>query len=146
MTYPATHLHRDDEPHASYGWIVTVDQVTTDDSDLPTRLGWTGPHNLDPELERRLQAGEGLTWRVRYDGTYPDTDEDAVPYVGRIVFADPADEAFELKKFADFSRLVVSGLSNDEEADFGPLYDLGAPDVGASEIEYQAADGRWGVL
>lgn len=127
---------------STYGWIVTHDYVTTNDgSNLPTRKGWTGPSDITPELEARLQRGEGFKWRCLYDGEPGDYDDEphgAVAYKGRIVFADPevTCEEYTPNSPERFRGPIAQINAEDWEA-FGPLNDLAMPDAGAAHIEYR---------
>lgn len=101
----------------TYAWIIDRDHL--DDPDANDE-GTAGPSGIDPALLARLDAGEGLTFRMR-------DDDGILYYTGRIVGVgdDPA--------------------SLGEEA-FAPLEDFGHPNAGAVTIEYRQASGRWEVL
>lgn len=52
--------------HATYGWIVQKDHGgAVQGLDLPSRIGWVGPRNIDPAIEKRLRAGEGKRWLTK---------------------------------------------------------------------------------
>ena len=109
--------------HASYGWIIDVDHVTNADdhaNGLPSRVGWTGPRTINPALEARLQAGEGVAFRLYSDY---EAEADNLDYEGRI--------------------LIDPDVPDEYEAEFGPLDDLGRPDCGSTTIKYQNAAGAW---
>ena len=90
---------------ASYGWIIDQDHVNTEAGDLPFgREGWMGSRTIRPEVERRLLRGEGTPFRLHSDD---EAEADHLDYSGRIILLDP----------------------DDGEAPFGPLEDLGRPDV-----------------
>lgn len=108
---------------AAYGWLITKDNA----SDDGTREGVVGPGHppIDPAIEARLRAGEGVEFRMRYnDRDEGDTIEDDTAYHGRFLSND-----------GDFEG----------EYGFGPLEDLGTPDAGCTMIEYRHL-GRWVVL
>lgn len=82
------------ESGASYGWIIDRELVTTPDDNrryretkgqegLPSRSGWVGPRNIRANVEKRLQAGEGQSFKM-YD------DDGNLYYVGR--YLGPDDE------------------------------------------------------
>lgn len=115
----------------SYGWIITKDVICEGEA-----VGTKGPRAITPDLEHRLDSGEGVRFRM--------TDDDGeMCYYGRLVFEDQSDEVVEHRQFPECQVLVCSSLP--EEA-FGPLWDFGEPNVGATSIEFADSDGRWGVL
>lgn len=79
---------------------------------MKSRVGWVGPRDIPPKIEKALKAGGGVRWRTGPDG------DDEPSYEGRFI-----------------------GNSNSEDA-FGPLEDLGTPDVGDAWIQYYK-NGKW---
>ncbi len=101
-----------------YAWRVDTDHQPDPTSPVGSYSnagGVTGPGGAPADLLARLDNGEGRKWRI-YD------DDGELYYSGRIVFADPAEEA-------------GNGISLPEEA-FGPLWDFGQGNAGATEIRY----------
>lgn len=120
---------------ACYGWIVTEDRTQDDEPVVESRVGWVGPHNIPDELKQRLEDGAGRVWRTVYD----DVDDDGqkiVVHVGRYLSWADLDPATD----GELAFRVVSST-----AEFGPLWDLSAPDCGAVEVQY-LEDGGWKPL
>lgn len=123
---------------ARYGWLITKDRLADPGDEPGTSLnavGVKGPSDITPELEARLDAGEGLRFKL-YD------DDGEHYYTGRLV----AD--CELAPVAvdspHFRRPICGGVMPEEA--FGPLWDFGSPNAGATEIRYRCPDGRWASL
>jgi hypothetical protein len=113
-------IYAPDTDRATYAWRITRDILAEGDGDgFESEVGVTGPRNAPPELLTELDKGHGRAFRI-YD------DDGEHYYTGRIVFSD--DEA---------------GLGDEA---FGPLWDFGAPNAGATEIRYCEAGGRWVTL
>lgn len=73
-------------PAPTYAWVVDADLLYNDDPSIGrNEAGTFGPHDISPELQARLEAGEGERW-VCYD-------DDGIPYYrGRIVGTYEGDE------------------------------------------------------
>ncbi len=109
---------------AAYGWIITRDygaEEEAGESSMPSRVGTSGPYTIDPAIQAQLRDGEGVAFLLcsddAGDGDHPD-------FEGRIII----DEAHD----------AING-----EEEFGPLDDLGTPDVGSTTITYRNAAGDW---
>lgn len=101
---------------STYGWIVDRDHIDTG------AAGTHGPRDITDEAIEQLNHGQGLKWRVR-------DDDGELYYSGRLVLAG--------------GRGLADGYDSEL---FGPLDDFGAPNAGATAIEYQSPGGRWEVL
>lgn len=121
---------------SSYAWIIT--KVNTKDlgADSANEMGVYGPGHATDEQIRMLIEGQGFKFRL--------LDDDGIWYYhGHIIFTDPTDSP--LTPIAGISEhwknpYVVSGLTGDESADFGPLYDFGTPNAGCTDIQYRCAN------
>lgn len=114
------------QKYAFYGWIVDVDHVTDAEDHvggLPSRVGWTGPSDINPATDARLQAGEGVAFRLYSDD---EAEGDNLDYEGRI--------------------LIDPRMPEHCEAEFAPLDDLGRPDCGSTTIKYKNDAGEWDQL
>lgn len=101
---------------SAYAWIIDRDHLADPhDDDWPGDAGTCGPRDAPAAYLEALRADHeaGAAFRM-YD------DDGELYYSGR--------------------RLPVYG---DEEADFGPLEDFGAPNAGATEIHYRDERGAW---
>lgn len=87
-----------------------------DDTDIEV----IGPSNIDPTVEERLLKGEGRCFKI-YD------DDQELYFSGRCIDLE-----------ADGDSL--------SEGSFGPLWDYGTPDSGATEIRYRMDNGTWQQL
>lgn len=121
---------------STYAWIITHVNVNDLGEDCADEKGTMGPRRATPEMQARLQAGEGHTFRL--------LDDDGIWYYrGRIIFSvdgGPAQVKSFNGRYADW--VVCGGLQKDDDADgndeFGPLDDFGTPNAGATEIQYRA--------
>lgn len=104
---------------AAYGWAIDTDHLETGAGDA----GRMGPRDIPDGIRSELDDGQGRTFRI-YD------DDGEHYYTGRI---------------------VAEGIGSDgdpvgaDDGAFGPLWDFGEPNAGATEIRYQVA-GRWETL
>lgn len=121
-----------------YGWIITrdrayeiaeacraagVDPVHTDDSEV----GTIGPRSVSDDIKARLEAGEGVEFRLIDEGDLDADDEEP----GTV----PEDHP-------DYGVVFEGRLIDpSEEWDFGPLNDFGA--YRAIGIQYRDASGAW---
>jgi hypothetical protein len=117
----------------NYGWKITQDLIDTGAE------GTVGPYDITPELQARLDRGEGVRFMM-YD------DDGEHYYNGKLVLADASLEVVTPKDYPDFRRPVASGPLPEEA--FGPLWDFGTPNAGATEIRYQGTgtDRRFATL
>jgi hypothetical protein len=69
---------------AAYAWLITKDHITEPGDDLPSRVGWQGPHDAPAGLLERLNDGDGLTFRMK-------DDDGEVYYEGRYLGPDDED-------------------------------------------------------
>lgn len=94
-----------------YAWIVTRDFLAEEfhpfDPD-ESAVGTTGPHNAPDELIKRLESGEGITWRA-YD------DDQERYYRGLMIVPEDAEE-WEVS---------------------GPLRDFAGPGAGAVYMDFR---------
>jgi len=99
-----------------YAWKITKDLF---DKDAPgNATGTIGPRNAPDELVAKLNAGEGVAFRL--------LDDDKEVYAeGRFITADD----------------TYGG-----EEDFAPLEDFGTPNWGCTEIQYKNNSGAWETL
>lgn len=109
---------------SDYAWLITRDLLFEQFGDR-SEVGVMGPHNATPEQIARLNGGEGREFLI-YD------DDGELYYEGRIVGV-PDDDS------------IYTGSLNDS-ADFGPLWDFGTPNAGATEIHYKNEAGEWQQL
>jgi len=115
---------------ARYAWIVDRDPSAEGGDELDKecdRKGTVGPRNAPAALVERLKAGEGERWRTVYEPG-EDPEHDDIVHEGRILVLDD-----------DYD------VPADEEAAFGPLWDLSQPDCGAVDIQYRQGN-RWVTL
>jgi|SRR6185369_3210885 len=98
---------------ARYAWI--IDAVGPDSGLDQDEIGTTGPSNAPDELIHQLEIDRdaGRNFRI-YD------DDGILYYEGRILLPDDPDE----------------------QEEFGPLWDWGAPNAGATELQC-LRDGRY---
>jgi len=94
---------------SSYGWIIDHDVVSPKDEE--NEAGVMGPHNISDAMTAELKAGEGKLWVIK-------DDDDIVYYIGRVILPPDDDEPW------------------DETPEFGPLWDYGTPNAGATSIHY----------
>lgn len=120
-------------PPSSYAWIIT--HVNTKDlgDDMADEKGTVGPHDASDEMIADLKAGKGHAFRM--------SDDDGIWYYrGRIVFVEgeaPVARVITMNPGEKPIAVVCGGLSGDEEADFGPLWDFGTPNAGAVNLQYR---------
>lgn len=116
-----------------HGWIIDQETVTNEEDHrqfaesggregLCSRVGWTGPQSIPPELVTRLRAGEGIRFQMSSEGGHVD-------YEGRMLTTHP-DAAETL---------------NNEDALIAPLLELGMPDAGSTTIRHWI-DGQWQLI
>lgn len=98
-----------------YAWVIDKDHLAPPrsapgswDENAATVMG---PKDAPPHLVRQLEAGHGRLFRI-YD------DDGELYYSGRIVTDHPP--GYDL-----------------QEEHFGPLWDFGTPNAGATEIRYK---------
>lgn len=106
--------------YAPYGWIITQDYTADTSEPEGTNLsakGVMGPHNINPDIEKQLEAGRGRAFRMK--------DDDGETYYSGRIITPPEDEQGEM--------------------DFAPLDDFGKPNAGATEIWYWI-DSKWQEL
>lgn len=124
----------------NYGWIVDKDHLSAPDGQYPDdtldRKGVMGPRDIEPELQARLEAGEGAKWRC-YD------DDGELYYSGRLVRTEGED--FDLVPCEGGRTPYCVRCDGEEHEWFGPLWDFALPDAGAVIIRFEK-DGKWGVL
>ena len=121
-----------------YGWVITKDTLA-ENGTFQSAVGVKGPYGLRPELEARLDKGEGIRFRMK-------DDDGEVYYEGRIVFSDTSQEVVTRYTPSAGSPLMKRGITDSlPEEGFGPLNDFGMPDSGCTEIEYWATGlgGGW---
>lgn len=105
--------------YAVYAWIIDKDHI-----DEGRSVGVMGPRNIDPKLEKALEANKkhGIPFKM-YD------DDGELYYSGRILLNLVDPDAFE----------------GDEE--FAPLDDFGMPGAGCTSIHYQNnITKKWGAI
>ena len=108
----------------AYAWLITKDHLFTPDGVLDRdEAGTSGPRNAPDDLLADLDAGNGREFQM-FD------DDGELYYTGRI-----------LVRGQDETAWTGAG-----EEDFGPLWDFGRPNAGATEIKYRNADGAWQPL
>lgn len=96
---------------SDYGWVIDRDHLyDPNDSIALDEAHTVGPHDVPPDLEGRLEDGEGRTFQM-FD------DDGGLYYTGRFLSDDPE--------------------SLDTDA---PLYDFGQPNAGCTTIEYPASE------
>lgn len=95
---------------SNYAWMITRDHLSEGDDNFTSEVGTQGPRNADLDLVRRLDAGEGKTFRM-YD------DDGELYYTGRQVVSDES-------------------AWDDEAVVAAPLDDFGAPGAGATLIRW----------
>jgi hypothetical protein len=106
-----------------WGWIITEDHAEVGRS----RVGVCGPKGLDPEVKRRLQAGEGKPFRTAFSEDYDDHPmDDRLVYCGLLL---------DLSDGGDGPEAM--GL----EDDWAPLR-YAQRHAGATDLEFFSA-GRW---
>lgn len=93
--------------------------ITRDKVDDGAAVGVIGPSTVTPEDERRLQAGEGIAFRLL-------DDDREVYYYGR--------------------RLEDSQAAYDAEPELAPLDCFGAPNAGCTIQEEKDTDGHWRAI
>ncbi|TKK84627.1 hypothetical protein FDA94_28780 [Herbidospora galbida] len=105
--------------YTPYGWVITEDLITNGEYN-----GVMGPRTMDPELEARLEAGEGTEFRL--------LDDDGEHYAtGRII--GPADPDWG-KKAKEYEMV---------EWEFAPLHEFGARNWGCTDVQYKNDAGEW---
>jgi hypothetical protein len=93
---------------STYGWTIDKDHLIDQFPDIgKDEAGIRGPRDITPEIEAKLDAGEGHVFRM-YD------DDGELYYTGRLV-----------------------GDKDDEIEGFAPLNDFGTPNAGAVRIDYK---------
>lgn len=105
---------------ALYAWIIDKDMQDPGSSDE----GVTGGHDAPARMVDRLKESPayGTPFRM-VDG------DDEVMYLGRILAEHP-----------DGSLMHLVGC---DETFLAPLDDFGAPNAGATEIQYKGSSGQW---
>lgn len=105
---------------AKYGWIIDKDHLAEPDAESghwdTNAAGVMGPRDAPDWILEQLREGRGRLFRI-YD------DDGELYYSGRILVDQPP------------------GWDLQEEC-FGPLWDFGAPNAGATEIHYRHGK-RW---
>lgn len=101
----------------AYGWIIDKDHTADADDEPGTYMnavGIVGPSDIPDDLKGVLESGKGRRFRM-YD------DDGELYYEGRWVGPNWA---------CHDGRYLASSA-------FGPLWDFGKPNAGATEIRYQ---------
>lgn len=101
-------------------WTITKDHIA--DADAPegtnrNAVGIIGPRGAKLTREQILNHPQAKKFRML-------DDDGNVYYEGSIAVTD----------------------DDGDEAEYGPLSDFGAPNAGATSIEYQKPDGTWEVI
>lgn len=113
---------------STYAWIIDTDHLAepgTEPGTIATNAATvTGPSDAPADLLARLADGAGRPFRIL------DSDEELY-YSGRIVGV------------AEDDAIFMGSPDTDESADFGPLWDFGTPNAGASDLQYRNAAGAW---
>lgn len=120
---------------STYAWVITKDHLAEAErkhggSVEDDATGTAGPRDVTPE--QLDNATRGYLFRLL-------DDDGVLYYTGRITFDTGAPPAARLlgEGWKPGSYCVCGGLSGDEQADFGPLWDFGTPNAGATEIQYK---------
>ncbi len=101
-------------------WTITKDFIADPDARQPSNanaVGMVGPRNAKLTAAEIIAHPQGRTFRMK-DG------DGEVYYEGIMVITD----------------------DDGDEAEFRPLDDFGKPNAGATDIEYQRADGSWEMI
>ncbi len=101
-------------------WTITKDLIADPNARQPSNakaVGMVGPRSAKLTVEQIIAHPQGRVFRMK------DADG-AVYYEGVMVIAD----------------------DDGDEAEFRPLDDFGKPNAGATDIEYQSADGSWEAI
>jgi hypothetical protein len=129
-----------DRDEAEYAWVIDVDHIA--DTDEPeggylNAKGLVGPSDAPQALLDLLAEGKGLSFRI-YDG------DEELYYEGRWIAEGWTEgDAGTVNEVGKSSAYIASDIP--EEA-FGPLWDFGGPNAGATFIKYKGAHGAWGML
>lgn len=106
----------------AYAWVIDKDHLAEPGADpgsfADNAATVSGPSAAPQGLLTALALGRGHKFRLL-------DDDQEVYYTGRIIFADD-----------------IGPNEADDEAAFGPLWDFGLPNAGATEIQYREG-GRW---
>lgn len=110
-------------------WIITEDKIAGEEERAAYpdgksnfhAVGMTGPRNASDADEARLEAGEGIPFRLL-------DDDREVYYYGRRLESSDADEEYP------------------GEPELAPLNDFGAPNAGCTIQEEKNADGKWEAI
>lgn len=122
--------------YARYGWIISQDYVSEALQSDRNDYGLTGPINIDPAIEKLLQA------RISLDGDFGQYERIRLPDDGEI---DPVlnDTLSKFKMLDDDGNLYYVGWIAGEYDLTEPLDDFGTPNAGAVYLEYLKKDGSW---
>lgn len=112
--------------YAPYGWIISHDHVSEALQSDHNDYGLTGPRNIDPEIEKRLQA------RINLDGNFDDGD-----------IADLNGTMTKFKMLDADGNLYYVGYIDGEYDLTEPLDDFGTPNAGAIYLKALEKDGSW---
>lgn len=105
---------------AQYAWLITKDHLSDGPTDRYSAEGVCGPRSASDAMLDDLRAGKGRAFRLY--------DDDGELYVsGRIITTDDPDP-----------------LNSDYV--MAPLDDYGVGGLGATEIRYAVAGGRWEAI
>lgn len=101
-------------------WTITKDYIAEPNAPKPSNanaVGMVGPRTAKLTSEEIVRHPQGRRFRMR--------DDDGELYYEGVMVVTPEDG---------------------DEAEFRPLSDFGAPNAGATTIEYQGPDGTWEPL
>ena len=101
---------------STYGWIIDVDHIKDADAKPGTNcnaVGLTGPHNIPPEIESKLMAGMGTTFRMK-------DDDGELYYEGRILRTDGSEPTFQPLDDFDTPNAGVTSIEYIENGAWQP--------------------------
>lgn len=113
----------------TYAWIIDKDHTANEGDEPGTNMnavGIMGPRDAPDEYLEWLKAGTS-----------------DLPVAGGVGLT-----VLHFRMYDDDGELYYTGryISNDGEPEFGPLDDYGAPNAGATHIEFKNAKGEWEEL
>ncbi len=101
-------------------WTITKDFIADPTARQPSNanaVGMVGPRNAKLTAAQIIAHPEGRKFRMK--------DDDGELY---------------------YEGIMVVTADDGDEAEFRPLDDFGKPNAGATDIEYQRADGTWELI